>query len=88
MLGNTRCEGNCVVSVAPLIMNGASSLDLEGYARTGVLALHTPGGPREDTKQLVEDASWSSSKMMRGSCRVNVVARTACFYGLSAERSA
>ena len=88
MLGNTRCEGNCVAAVAPLIMNGVSSLVLAGYARTRVLPLHTPGGPREDTGQLVEDASWSSSKMMRGSCRVNVVARTACFYGLSAERSA
>ena len=54
----TGCEGaiKCAAPAAPL--DEASSLVLDGYARTGVLPLHTPGGPREDTGQLVEDASW------------------------------
>ena len=35
-----------------------NSLFQVGYTGTGVLPLHTPDMPREDTKQLVEDASW------------------------------
>lgn len=39
------------------------SLVLAVYAHIRVLPLHTPGGPTEDTKQLVVDASWGEAKV-------------------------
>ena len=46
-----------------------SSLVLGGYAHTRGLPLHTPSGPREDTRQLVVDASWCGSKLATYICR-------------------